>query len=544
MKIHLILLLTILVSCSMKKQEADLIIYNAVVYTCNTNFSVEQSIAVNNGLIIDVGNDNYILGKYNSKNIINAEKNPVYPGFYDAHCHFLNYGIIQNTMINLNGTNSLDELINRIIDFQKKNNNYWILGRGWDQNLWDTKDFPSKELLDKFFPNNPVYLIRIDGHAAYVNTKALELAGINSNTFVEGGDILKFNNEPTGILIDNAMTLVRKIIPKHDQSIKINALLTAQKHCFAVGLTSVADAGTEYENVLLFDSLHKTSDLKMRIYTMLNPSNENIDKFISNGHYITDYLSVRAVKLFADGALGSRGAYLLEDYSDDIGNKGIMLNNEDYINSICSIAYSNNYQVCTHCIGDAANRLVLQSYAKYLKEVNDYRWRIEHAQIINEDDFEFFGKYSIIPSIQACHATSDMRWAQTRIGDKRIQNAYAYKKLLNENKWLANGTDFPIEDICPISNFYAAVYRKDKEGFPENGFLFENALNREEALLAMTLWPAKAAFEDTKKGSLEVGKFADIVMLDKDIITINEIDILKAKVLKTIVGGEIVYSNN
>ena len=416
-----------------------------------------------------------------------------------------------------------------------------FLGRSWDQNDWEHKEFPDKSKLDELFPNNPVFLVRVDGHAAWCNSKAMEIVGINAGTKISGGEVLLKNGEPTGILIDNAEGLVSKHIPDPTKTQQQKALLAAQSDCFALGLTSVTDCGVGYETVLLMDSLQKNASLKMRINAMLRPSEENMEQFVKKGSYKTDRLNVNTIKLFADGALGSRGALLLEDYSDDPGNRGLQMEDQEYYDKICQLALDNNYIVATHCIGDAGNRLILDTYGKFLKEKNNRRWRIEHAQIIHPDDFEKFNKYSIVPSIQATHCTSDMYWAEDRIGRERIKGAYAYQSLLSQLGWLSNGTDFPVEEIDPLLTFYASVFRIDKKGWPEGGWQKEEALTREQALRSMTIWGAKASFEENEKGSLEPGKWADFILLDTDLMSATPEEVLSAKVVSTWISGEKVY---
>jgi predicted amidohydrolase YtcJ len=404
------------------------------------------------------------------------------------------------------------------------------------------KVFPKKDLLDEVFPDNPVYLIRVDGHAAVSNSEALRRAGITGMTSVSGGEVVIDGKEPTGVLIDNAMDLVSVIIPEDDENFAKKALLMAQENCFAVGLTSISDAGLAKNTVLLIDQMHQEGSLKMRIYAMLSPTEDNISYFVENGPYITDRLSVRSIKLYADGALGSRGARMIEPYADEPGNSGLFMYPATYYDDLCKTAYDNNYQVNTHAIGDAGNRFVMDTYAKFLEEGNDRRWRIEHAQIVHPDDFVKFGKYAIIPSVQPTHATSDMYWAEERVGPERIKGGYAFKQLLDENGWIPLGTDFPVEDINPLYTFYAAVARRDFKGWPEGGYQAENALSREETLKGMTIWAAKASFEEQKKGSIEPGKFADFVILERDIMRAELPDVLNIKVVATYLGGEKVYS--
>ena len=417
----------------------------------------------------------------------------------------------------------------------------WVLGRGWDQNDWEVQAFPARDQLDKLFPGKPVLLTRIDGHAALANTVAMEMAGITAETSVDGGSVRVENGKPTGILIDNAINLVSKLIPESTTGKKIKALLHAQENCFAVGLTGIHDAGLGRESIKLIDSLQQSGMLNMRIYAMLSPGEKNFEAFMYKGIYKTDYLNVRSIKLFADGALGSRGALMLESYSDDPGNTGLQLTETEKLKEFCQKAYEYGYQVNTHCIGDGANRLILDLYGSVLGGQNDRRWRIEHSQIIHPDDFQKFGQYNIIPSIQTTHCTSDMYWAEERVGESRIGGAYAYKRLLEQNGWLPNGSDFPVENINPLYGYYAGITRQDQEGYPEGGFQMENALTREEALKAMTIWAAKSAFEENEKGSIEPGKFADFIVTENDLLIMAEKDIPGTRILMTFVGGNRVY---
>lgn len=532
----LVLSIGLFLSCNEKKQ-VDLIVINAKVYTVNQDFSIAESFAIKDGKFLEVGTEKQIIEKYSSKNIIDLNGKYVYPGFIDAHSHFYGY-CMSLLQANLRGTNSFDEILEKLTEHDAKYNAEWILGRGWDQNDWDVKEFPTNDKLNELFPNKPVYIRRVDGHAAIANAKALELAGITAKTNIEGGKVFIENGKPTGVLIDNAMSLVSKIVPKEDTETAIKALKQGEQNCFAVGLTSVCDAGLYKEQILLLDSLQIIKELNMRIYAMLEPNEENFEYFVRKGIYKTDILNVRSIKLYADGALGSRGAAMLEPYSDDPENYGLIVEPVQFYHDMCKLAYENNYQVNTHCIGDSANRMMLDIYSEYLQGPNDKRWRIEHSQVINPNDLEKFGKYNIIPSIQSTHCTSDMYWADERLGEKRIKNAYIYKELLNQNGWIPNGTDFPVEKIDPRLTFYASVARKDLEGYPDGGFQIENALTREEILKSMTIWAAKAAFEENEKGSIEAGKFADFIVLEKDIMEVTELDIPNTNILEVFSGGE------
>ena len=537
-KLLIIILTTcILLSCMEKKKKMDLIIYNAVIYTVDDDFSIKESLAIKDGKIAAVGSNDEIRNKYSAETEINLNGNFIYPGLIDAHCHFYNYGI--NLMnANLVGVKSFEEAIEIIKDHHGKYPSEWITGRGWDENIWQIKEFPHKSLLDKAFPDIPVILIRIDGHAAVANSEALKRAGVDNKTSVAGGEFLKKNGELTGILIDNAISLVRQYVPEPKYKEKVTALLNAQQKCIDVGLTSLSDAGLDKEIIMLMDSLHKTGDLKMRIYAMLNPNQENFETFMYNGIFKTDYMNVRSVKLYADGALGSRGAKMLEEYSDDLGNTGLLIETPEKLYELSLKAWEHGYQVNTHCIGDSAVRLMLNIYGKILKGKNDKRWRIEHAQVVHPDDFKLFGKYSVVPSVQTIHATSDMKWAVTRIGNERIKGAYAFRDLLNQIGWLPNGSDFPIEPINPLYGFYAAVERKDFDGYPENGFQTENALTREQALRSMTIWAAKSNFEENEKGSIEPGKFADFIITKQDIMQMDIDKVPYLEIENTYIAGE------
>ncbi|MBP9190306.1 MAG: amidohydrolase [Chitinophagales bacterium] len=525
---------------AIEKTTVDFILYNGKIYTVDESFSIQTAVAINGDKIVATGNDAEIQQLYSAKNTIDLKGKSVYPGFIDAHCHFLGYG--RNLMYsNLRNASSFDEILERLKTFDPTATNGWIIGRGWDQNLWTEKVFPDCKVLDSLFPNNPVYLIRIDGHAVLANTYALNLAGINNATNVNGGLVVTENNKCTGLLIDNAITPLQNLLPVNDPAFIQTALLRAQDSCFSVGLTSVQDAGLEKIEIDEIQHLQDAEKLKMRIYAMLSSKKETLDYYFSRDQIHTDYLFIGAVKYYMDGALGSRGAALLEPYSDDPDNSGLLFYTYDSLKAAAEIVHEMNYQMCTHAIGDAANRMVLNVYADVLLSTNDRRWRIEHCQIVNPDDLEIFKKYDIIPSIQTTHATSDMYWAEERLGATRIHDAYAYKSLLQQNGWLANGSDFPVEYINPLFGFYAAVARKDQNGYPENGFQKGEALTRKEALQATTIWAAKAAWEDYEKGSIEAGKFADLVILENDIMQIPEEEIFNTKVLMTISGGKIVY---
>ncbi len=529
-------------SCKEMRTEADLILHHATLYIVDPAFSMAESIAIRNGRVMAVGSNQDIQNHYTSVNQIDMTGKFIFPGFIDAHCHFYGYGKKLLQYVDLNGTHSFDEVLQRLQEHYRSNPSEWLQGRGWDQNDWPLKEFPDNAVLDSLFPGVPVYLRRVDGHAALASTEALRRAGITAGMSIKGGEVEVKNGKMTGILLDNAMDMVAAVIPALTLHEETEALMIAQNHCLAAGLTMVVDAGLDRQTIGLIDSLQQKNRMKLRVDAMLNPEEENLQAFLPNGVYLTDKLRVGSIKLYADGALGSRGACLLEPYTDAPERTGFMIQEPVYYQSICERAYQSGYQVNTHAIGDSGVRFMLQLYASFLKGNNDRRWRIEHAQVVHPEDFSMFGSYSIIPSIQATHATSDMKWAAERLGSERIQRAYAYRQLLSENGWLPNGTDFPIEEIYPLFTFYASVVRKDHEGFPEGGFQMENALSREEALRSMTIWAAMGSFREKEIGSLEPDKWADMVVLDRDILMCPEKEILKAKVMKTFIAGEEVYT--
>jgi len=370
----------------------------------------------------------------------------------------------------------------------------------------------------------------------------LRLAGIRDQNEFKPGEVEIKNGRMTGILSENAADRMKSSIPLPSRKEQLLLLKMAQANCFSAGLTGVADAGLDFPIVNFLDSLQEEGELKMRLYIMLNPTEENIQDFVNEGQIMSPRLTIRSIKLYADGSLGSRTALLKEPYADDPLKSGIQVTSPSRIREICELAAKSGYQVNTHAIGDSAVAFVLKIYSEFLKGKNDLRWRIEHAQVVDPMDISMFGKYSIIPSIQATHATSDMYWATDRLGKRRIRWAYAYKNLLDQNGWITNGTDFPIENINPLLTFYSSVARQDLKGFPEKGFQSENALTREEAMKSITIWAAKAGFSENYRGSIDIGKMADFVILDHDIMNCPLREIPSTKVIMTVLGGEKVYN--
>lgn len=519
-----------------------MVVHHAVIYTADTSFSVKEAMAIRDGKIIATGTNEDILKQYESDSMIDLGGKAVFPGFIDAHCHFIGYAT-DLWKCDLTGTQSFDEIIQKLKQYATTSTTEWIYGRGWDQNDWQVKEFPTKAKLDSLFPDKPVFLVRVDGHAALVNQKALDIAGVNNTTKIEGGNIETKDGELTGILIDNAMGLVGSKIPDISDELAKKYLLQAQQTCFGFGLTGVHDCGISQHDIDLVDGEQKAGKLKMKIFALLSDNKKNLDEWTKKEPYKTERLHVGGFKVYADGALGSRGACLLQPYHDRPNWSGFLLSDINHFKEVAHLLINTKYQMCTHAIGDSGNRVILNAYAEVLKGKNDRRWRIEHAQVVNQNDFALFGNNSIIPSVQPTHATSDMYWAKDRLGDDRVKGAYAYKQLLNQNGWIPLGTDFPVEDIDPFKTFFAAVVRKDAAGFPAGGFQTENALTRKEAIMGMTIWAAKSAFEENEKGSLEIGKAADFVILDNDLMKIPDQQILKTKVLNTFINGERVFSS-
>ncbi len=524
------------------QEQADLILHNARVYTVDGAFSIAEAVAVKNSRIVAVGASKAILKNWKAAQTLDAKGKFVYPGFYDAHAHLYSYG---NSLqvADLTGTRSFKEVLERLKAFRKANpDKRWILGRGWDQNDWAVKTFPTKEPLDALFPGVPVCLTRVDGHALLASSAALALAGITEETRVEGGLVEKVGGKLTGIVLDNAMDKVYLRIPSPTEKEVEEAIIAAQRRCFAVGLTSVAEAGVSHELVETYKRLYAAKRLDMRVYAMLTPTDENVDRYLQQGVYQTDYLTVRSFKVMADGALGSRGACLLEPYNDKPSTRGFLTFDPAWMERFVQRVSKTQFQVNTHCIGDSANRIVLDLYGRALGMFGrTKRWRIEHAQVVTREDVPKFREFGIIPSVQPTHCTSDMPWAGDRLGAERIKTAYAFKDLYEQRGIVALGSDFPVEDINPLYGFHAAVARQDAQNKPKGGFQVGQALTREIALRGMTLYAAFAGFEEQLKGSLEVGKLADMVMLDEDIMTTPVQKLRSVKVLATISGGKIVH---
>jgi len=541
-------LFIMLIGCAAKK--ADLIFKNANIITMDEKNPRAQAIAIRGDKILAVGSNQQI-ERFRGKGteVLDLEGKTVVPGLIDAHMHLISLGK-SLSILNFVGTSSLDEILKMVKGrVEKVKPGEWILGRGWDQNDWPIKEFPTRWDLDKVAPQNPVYLTRICGHMVWVNSKVLEMAGITKETKApEGGKVIydPSTGEPTGVFVDQAIDLVERVLPPPTYQQKKEYAKRAIQECLRVGLTEVHDASVDLEMVKIYKELLREGNLPLRLYLMLRGPGREVEAYLEKGPEIglgDHRLTIRAIKLFADGSLGSRGAALLEPYSDDPGNRGLITINPDTAYGIMVRALERGFQVCTHAIGDSANRMVLNLIEKALKEhpKKDHRFRIEHAQVIAPEDIPRFAQLGVIPSMQPIHCTSDMYWAEERLGPERVKGAYAWRSLLDTGVRIPGGSDAPVESVNPLWGIYAAVTRQDHKGWPEGGWHPEQKVSREEALRMFTLDAAYGAFEEKIKGSLEKGKLADLTVLSKDIMTVPAPEILQTEVLMTVVGGRIVF---
>ena len=544
-----VLLPLLMISCA-AKQQVDFIGFNGVVYTVDSIFSKSEAFAVKDGKFVEVGKTSDILSKYevaspDSTNYIDFNGAAVYPGLNDSHCHIYSMGRgLLN--VNLRGATSFEIILDRLQAAYKENpNRSFLVGDGWDQNLWEVKEFPVNDKLNELFPDIPVMLSRIDFHAVIVNQVAIDRLGIKTSdlgTKYNKSEAIVKNGKFTGVFMENMADMFKANILVYSDSDIRDIILTAQKECFKYGLTSVSTEES-HSRLRIIDSLVNTGEFKLKLDVWLAASEENFNRYnapLSNGN-----IKITTLKLYSDGALGSRGATLIEPYSDDKNNVGIDVYPIEKFRELCGWAYDRGFKVATHCIGDKANRQTLDIYGEFAQKAQNEKgeklwWRIEHAQIVNKSDIDKFGKYSVIPSIQPTHCTSDMFWATERLGD-RIKDAYIYKTLLNQHGWLPSGTDFPIEQVNPIYTFFAAVFRKNLDYLPENGFQTNEALTKEEALRSMTIWGAKTTNEDNEKGSIETGKYADFIVTDIDFMTAPEKDVPTTKVKATYLNGKKVF---
>jgi predicted amidohydrolase YtcJ len=539
--IHFLLLFNWVFGYATKLSAQELTIYTAKkIYVGDTAMSLVESVVCEKDKIIFTGPAALSKALYPNAKSVHFKNQYVYPGIIDAHCHFLAWckGLKEADLV---GTKSEKDVIKRLTKFAKTTSRSWIVGRGWDQNDWKNKSYPSLKLLDKSFPNTPVFLKRIDGHAAWINTAAIKALNLDVNQTISGGEFVFQNGVFTGILIDNAVDLVSGFVPPLPEQ-ELNAAVTeGARKCYAAGLTTLDEAGLTTAEVNYLDQLQRAGSLDLRIYAMLSPSKESFAYVTEHGWNNNGMMHVGAVKFYLDGALGSRGALMKKDYCDRLGHKGLLLNNlRDFENYGYFLAQK-SWQVCVHAIGDSANALALRIFGNLRNHNEGLRWRIEHAQIVDPKDFNLFGKYGVVPSVQPTHATSDAPWATSRLCESRLGGAYHYAELCKQAGMVALGTDFPVEDISPIKTFYSAVTRKDAAGIVKTPFQPEGALTRKQALLGMTLWAAYANREENDKGSLEPNKYADFVVLDTDLLEAPEKALKKTKVKYTFIGGKNVF---
>ncbi len=533
-------------------QQADLVVTNAQIYTSDVNRPVAEALAVRAGRIAFVGSNRGALALAGPRTErLDLAGKTVITGMVDAHAHLLGLGQALRT-VDLVGTRSYDEVIARVVERAKTARpGEWIRGRGWDQNDWADTRFPTHAALSRAVPNNPVYLTRVDGHAALVNAKALELAQVTAATpDPSGGRFIRDSaNNPTGVLVDNAQGIVGRVIPAPSRAELRGQTLAAIAEANRWGLTGIHDAGVAPEGIAVYEELAKEGRYNLRNYVMVRSSDSVLDEILRRGPQKALYagrLWIRAIKLVADGALGSRGAALLEPYSDDPGNTGLITTPPERIKSVAVRALKAGFQVNVHAIGDRANRIVLDQFETALREVPtaDHRFRIEHAQILRYQDIPRFAELDVIPSMQGSHQTSDMYWAPNRLGPARLGGAYAWRSLLNTGVVIPNGSDFPVEAVNPLISFHSFFTRQDADNFPPGGWMPEQRTTRQEALLSITLWPAYAAFMENESGSLTAGKYADFVVLDRDIMAVAPEAVLGTHVLLTVLGGKAVYRAN
>lgn len=533
-------LITILFSCY-KGKSVDLIIHNADIHIMNDDLDKAEAIAIKDGRIIEVGPERAILNKYTSDRIINAEQKDVFPGLHDAHGHIMSLAK-QRQNVDLRGVRSYDEMIERIKKHQVQHKQKVIQGRGWDQSLWGKEELPNHVKLTEAFPETPIALTRIDGHAMLVNKAMMEYANIHDSLVIDGGVVSKNEKGLTGILLDFALDYVNEQLPKPRKEDLKKAILDIQDELVAYGITHVHEAGLHHDEFKLFDELAEENKLKINVYAMLFPTPENITFAKEEGFYKNGKLSVRSFKVIIDGSLGSHGACLLQPYADS-ATYGIMLQHPREVQAIFKQAKEIGYQVNSHCIGDSANRVVLNTIDTLMKDVADHRWRIEHAQVLHPSDFDLFEKSRALPSVQPTHATTDQRWAEKHLGTNRLhEGGYAYRTLHEKSGMIMFGTDFPVEDFDPFATLYAATNRKNTQNEPEGGFLIDEKVSYPTALKAMTLWAAFGCFEESNLGTLEKGKDATLTILDQPIE--QKGDFLPNYANLTIVRGESVYDMN
>jgi predicted amidohydrolase YtcJ len=528
---------------------ADLIVTHAKIYTVDDSHPLVSAMAVREGRVQFVGSEREaLLLRGPSTRVLDAGGQTIIPGMVDAHAHLFGLGTFLRS-IDLTDTRSYDAIVSRVSARVKDlPAGRWVIGRGWDQNKWGDTRFPTHEALSRVSPNNPVVLERIDGHALLVNAAVMRAAGVTTATKDPAGGRIEraAGGEPTGVFVDNAMSLIEKVIPPMSHDDMRAATLAAIAESNRYGLTGLHDPGEPREVLDVFEELAKAGTFSLRVYAMISDDSAAIEHYFQQGPQSALYdghLWIRSIKLYADGALGSRGAALLDPYADDPKNNGLLKSTPEHLRDVSTRALQHGFQVGTHAIGDRGNRVALDAYEAALKAVPtvDHRFRIEHVQVLDHADVPRFAQLGVIPSMQAVHQTSDMYWAPTRLGYARTFGAYAWRSLLNTGVIIPNGSDFPVERVNPLYSFHAAVSRQDDNSWPPGGWFPEQRMTREEALKSMTIWPAYAGFQESVSGSLTPGKYADFVILDQDIMTVPESSILGTGVIATYISGKAVF---
>jgi len=532
-----------------QQQPADLIVTNARIYTVDDSRPVVDALAVRGGRVAFIGDARGAMAlKGPQTRVLDADGRTVIPGMVDAHGHVSGLGSAL-TIVDLTGAASYAEIIARVAaKARTMQPGQWVTGRGWDQNRWADTRFPTHELLSAAVPDNPVYLTRIDGHAGLANKKAMDAANLTAATKDPAGGHVEraTDGTPSGVFVDNAKALVERVLPRPTRDDVKRQVQAAIAEAQRWGLTGAHDAGEGQQVLDIYEELGKEGKLSFRMYAMISDNAEALDTWFARGPQSALYggtLWVRSVKLYIDGAMGSRGAALLEPYSDDIRNTGLLLSPPAHIQDVAVRALRAGFQVNTHAIGDRGNRVVLDAYEAALAAVPtaDHRFRIEHAQILHYADIARFRKLGVIPSMQASHQTSDMYWIGTRLGVTRLTGAYPWRSLLDAGVVIPNGSDFPVEQVNPLISFHAAFSRQDANNWPPGGWYPEERMTRDEALKSITIWPAYAAFQERDLGSLTPGKYADFVLLDQDIMRVPAEMVLRTRVISTWVGGRAVY---
>ncbi len=528
---------------------ADLVVTAGRIYTADGARPVVQALAVRGGRIVFAGSAAEAAALTGSATrTLDFPGRTIIPGMVDAHAHLLGLGIALRS-VDLTGTRSYEDVVRRVAERARTARpGEWIVGRGWNQNEWADTRFPTHEALSAAVPDHPVYLTRVDGHAALVNARAMQAAGITSATRDPAGGRLERDarGAPTGVFVDRAMGLVGRVMPPASREQLRDAVLAAIAEANRWGLTGIHDAGVGAATIEVYEALAREGHYDLRNYVMVASDSVTLARSFQRGPQAALHdgrLWLRAIKISADGALGSRGAALLEDYSDEPGNRGLDLVPPAFIESVAERALRGGFQLNVHAIGDRANRTVLDAFAQALRAVPtaDHRFRVEHAQVVHRQDIPRFAALGVIPSMQGSHQTSDAAMAMNRIGYTRALGAYAWRQFLNSGVIVPNGSDFPVEAVNPLISFHSSVTRQDANGWPAGGWLPEERMTRDEALLSMTLWPAVASFMEHETGSLTPGKVADLVVLDQDIMTCAAERILETRVLTTMLGGRVVY---